>query len=171
MTKIEEHESELKMVTAKLEDVQAKIKALTQEEEVLVAGKRAWEAIVGMERKQLAGSEYVFTAPVASSAAPAKVAVQDYVEDFREYPDDLEEEGENKTQFVRDFMQKNIAYGVTANDLKAAAAKAGMKHAPSWPYGPIQRLKKKGEIVKRRGRFYPAPTNTQASRQNLALVS
>lgn len=167
MTKLEEHELELSRVTSRLDDIQARIKNLRSEEADLVAGKQAWEAIVAMERKQLVGSG---SEQVASVAEPPVVPdkKEDTDEDMRDY-DYGEEDGENKTQFVRDLMQRNAAFGVTANDLKAAAAAAGMKHPPSWPYGPIQRLKKKGEIVKRRGRFYPA-NKVNSARPNLSLA-
>ena len=167
MTKLEEHEAELRDVTARLEEVQARIKNLRREEEDLVAGKQAWEAIVAMERKRMPGSPEISVIAQEPLESTTQGTDDDEMRDF-DYDDAEEEEGENKTQFVRDFIQKNAAFGMTANDLKAAAANAGMKHPPSWPYGPIQRLKKKGEIVKRRGRFYPA--KGPASRVNLALV-
>jgi hypothetical protein len=70
---------------------------------------------------------------------------------------DEEEETENKTQFVRDQIHANVAKGMTPADLKKAAKAVGMAHPSSWPYGPLQRLKKSKEIVKRKGRFYPGP--------------
>jgi hypothetical protein len=168
MNKIEEHERELKEVTSRLEDVQGRIAVLRQEEEGLVAGKRAWEAIVAMEKKQYPMTTVEPSVVVTAMDSASQSGHGGETDDISNY-DDVEEEGENKTQFVRDFMQKNATYGVTANDLKAAAAAAGMQHPPSWPYGPFQRLKKKGEIVKRRGRFYPA-SKTAGGARNLALV-
>jgi hypothetical protein len=48
---------------------------------------------------------------------------------------------------------------MTPADLKAAAKIAGFEHPVGWPYGPLLRLKKKGEAVKRKGRFYPKDAN------------
>lgn len=156
--KLAEYEKELEESKRKLEAVNAKLRELEQEAGELTSVVRGWEAIVARERKD-SGQAYFPEVPVPpKSEIPEDRSIPPGAAD--RFHDVDEEEGGNKTQFVRDHIQNNSAYGVTANDLKRAAAAIGMVHPPSWPYGPIQRLKKKGEIVKRRGKFYPAVVTT-----------
>ena len=154
MSKISEYQAALAEARTKLERVTAKKAELVQEEQDLTRAVQGWEAIISLERKQIGDN----VAP-ANNARPELEPIPIKVE----APDSFgggeeEEEGENKTQFVRDFIRKRSNIGTTATDLKNEAKAVGMKHPPSWPYGPIQRLKKKGEIAKRRGKFYPTAT-------------
>jgi len=155
MSKLAEYERELERARTRHAEVGNQIKQLSQEDGELAAVVRGWEAIVARERKE-------------NGQPPVQPQNGDEHREAVELPDltskidgfnDEEESGENKTQFVRDQIKANAAFGMTPNDLKKAAKAAGMEHPPSWPYGPIQRLKKKGEIIKRRGKFYPRILN------------
>ena len=149
-TKQAEHERELEEVRRRHEGVAAQLKFLSLEEQELATVMRGWEAIVAMDRKQ-SGNHGALVQ--ASSPVPMSRSVADSLS----LRDEAEEGGENKTQFVRDQIRIGATTGTTPADLKRAATAAGMKYPASWPYGSIQRLKKKGEIIKRKGRFYPNP--------------
>lgn len=151
-TKLAEHERELAEATARLEHIIARRKALVAEEDELASVVNGWKAIVASERREHSGG-----------STPTALSVK--VSDSFQLNDEDEEENENKTQFVRDRIQERAALGTKADDLKKAAKAAGMKHPPSWPYGPLQRLKKKGEIIKRKGKYYP-----NAKQAGLALA-
>ena len=92
MNKLEEHEQELKVVTTNLEEIQSKIAVLRQEEEVLIAGKKAWEAIVAMERRQYPTTTVEPSIVVDGVETTKASSISDDMENFRDY-DDAEEEG------------------------------------------------------------------------------
>jgi hypothetical protein len=168
--KLAEYERELAEVTAKVESIAAQIKMLSQEQFELSNVKNGWEAIIARERRQIDGARQLdgklpFAEADMPEASEGAVAVQ--VADSMQLGDE-EEEGENKTQFVRDLIAKRAALGTTPDDLKKAAKAVGMKHPQSWPYGPLQRLKKRGDVIKRKGKFYPKEGTVEKS--NLALV-
>jgi len=148
--KLQEYERELEEARRRHAEITAKLKSMAQEEQEIVAVVRGWEAIVAQKRKQ-AGDQ---------DAGPAAFEPLPDVSDSRQVGEDEEDSGENKTQFVRDQILAHAATGMKPADLKKAADNVGMEYPQSWPYGPLQRLKKKGEIVKRRGRFYPVATTT-----------
>jgi len=156
---IAEYERELAESKAELQDVQDQMQALAAREAELTKVVQGWQAIIASKRKQ-SGDYSAPQAPSAELDAPAETF---------QLIEDQEEEGENKTQFVREYVLRCSSAGTTPEELKRAAKAAGMTHPPSWPYGPLQRLKKKGEIVKRRGRFYPN-TQSNTGNQSLALV-
>ncbi|MEK7994595.1 MAG: hypothetical protein AAB403_12395 [Planctomycetota bacterium] len=160
VTKIAEYEHELQEVRRRRREVTAQLKTLTQEDQELTNVEHGWEAIVAMERKRTGES-----APAPTANTPDIGALSVQVAGSLQTQDGDEEEGENKTQFVRDQIRANAATGMMPKDLKKAAAAAGMKHPASWPYGPLQRLKKSGEVIKRKGRFYPGKgaANTQSN--------
>jgi hypothetical protein len=140
-----------------LERTQATIRSLSQREAELVQVVNGWNAIIAAKRSQSGQSE-IPHAPVTTLPPlllPVNGSPTAPVADNHE----AETEGENRTQFVRDYIRNHP--GATPEDLKRAASAANMRHAPSWPYGPLARLKTKGEIVKRRGRFYPNEQSAQ----------
>ncbi len=141
--KLAEYERELADARRKLEEISVRVKSMMQEEQELNNVVRGWEAIVGMERKQRGEVGPLFDSTVSSTSENPQRGTEEDKED-----------SENKTQFVREYIRANHSVGVTPRDLKKAAANASLKHPPSWPYGPLQRLKKNGEIIKRRGKFY-----------------
>ena len=149
--KLAEYEHEHSEARKTLEDLSQRVKTMQQEEQELITVVRGWEAIVAMERKRSGEVGPLFETPVNVAAK----------EDGEEEGD---EEGSNKTEFVRKTIFAARA-GISPRDLKTAAKQAGLKHPPSWPYGPLQRLKKSGEIVKRKGRYY-----SSGRAVNLSLV-
>ena len=161
-SKVAEYRLALESAKMKLEAVASRIKDLEQTHAVLARAVSGWEAILALEES----SEQEVRS--MNLSLPLQVAsLQDDSPIVSTLPPDkeVEADGENKTQFVRDKIAARGSLGTTAKDLIRLAEEARMKHPPSWPYGPIQRLKKKGEIVKRRGRFYPKEAST-----SLALV-
>jgi hypothetical protein len=145
-------ERELGEAKAELDKTQAQIISLNTRASELVGVVNGWTAIIAAKRKGNKGTPEAEKpdafAGIVASLPPVPV---------NEVDDDDSEEGENKTQFVRDQIRANAAAGMSPADLKKAAKAVGMAHPPSWPYGPLQRLKKGKEIVKRKGRFYPGP--------------
>jgi hypothetical protein len=152
-------EEELAAVRERLKDLEAQLFALGTERNELQAVAQGWEAIVTQKRK-LAGQSPLAIAHVESPQD--HTGLQEHEEGFG-LNSELEEEGINKTQFVRDEILRNGSKGTSAAELKKAAISAGLEHPPSWPYGPLQRLKKAGEIVKRKGRFYPVAAERSAA--------
>lgn len=146
-SKLADYEHELATAKGRLDQIAIDVGALLQEQSELTNVVRGWEAIIARERKPIGAT---FPPPNASQQISANSN-----ETSSPQSDDSDEDGENKTQFVRDQVMAHATKGMTPADLKAAANTIGMKYPPSWPYGPIQRLKKKGEIIKRKGRFYP----------------
>jgi hypothetical protein len=148
--KLADCEEELRTAKERMKEITAALNALGSERMELDGVIQGWEAILANKRK--ANGEQ---APPPAADTSTVITEADL-----DYRDPLEEEaGENKTQFVRDQIKAHGAKGITPADLKAAADAAGIVRPVGWPYGPIQRLKKKGEIVKRRGRLYPKDTN------------
>jgi len=163
---IGEAERERREANEELEGARAQVAVLSVRINELMNVVNGWDAIIAAKRKRGAGGEDTVSAPNTGALDPpvAPLLVESRINLGNE-----EEEGENKTQFVRDHINAHADTGATPDDLKKAAKAAGMKHPPSWPYGPLQRLKKKGEVIKRRGKFYPAKSTTNAQ-SNLALV-
>jgi hypothetical protein len=158
MSKVSEYQAALAEARTRLERISAKKAALAVEEGDLARAVQGWEAIISLERKT-AGQES--EADHTAAATPTQSTQETDGEKelaLALLGLDEEEDGENKTQFVRDVIRKRSNVGTTPADLKKEAKAVGLKHPPSWPYGPIQRLKKKGEIAKRRGKFYPTAT-------------
>lgn len=160
---LSEYEQALERARAKLEAIRSQIASLGQEEQELVPVVRGWEAIIAMERKQAGQGG----APAESSPSPDMSASEEELPGG-DLGDEEADGGKNKTQFVRDFIKAHASEGTQPGDLRRAADRVGMKYPASWPYGPLQRLKKKGEIIKRRGKFYPNPPEGQ--QPPLALV-
>jgi hypothetical protein len=148
-TKLSEYERELADAKAKLQSAQLQVAAMTREAEELKQVVLGWESIIARERKQHGGGEFTVQNVVATAHLPA-------VDLSKDSPfDEDEDEGPNKTQFIRDRIRANGTNGTTTNDLKQAARAAGLEHAPSWPYGPLARLRKNGQVVRRKGKYYP----------------
>lgn len=162
MITLADAEIELERAKGRQESLTAQLQALQADCNEGMGLVSSWQTIVNALRKgNLSAAAADTHAATALPAAVADSASEVWIGE----PDDEEEEGENKTQFVRDQIKANSVMGVDPKWLKKAAAAAGLAHPPSWPYGPLQRLKKKGEIIKRKGRFYPAPTG-----EGIALV-
>lgn len=162
MSKLAEYEQELERARTRHAEVVSQIKILQQENAELGGVVMGWEAIVARERKENGQ-------PGSPPPSPQSAGDEEDFEDFHDSTDtpnvaegDEEEEGTNMTQFVRDFIKQRGGIGTSPDDLKQAAKANGLTHPASWPYGPIQRLKKKGDIVKRRGKFYPKIVNAAA---------
>lgn len=131
----------------RLQAILSQRKSLDAEEMQVRSVINGCEAIIFMQQQQ---STRITLTPTQPTALPSIPEVAGVINDG-----DADEAGENKTQFVRDQILASGTNGITSADLKMAAKRVGMKHPPSWPYGPLQRLKKTGEIMKRKGRFYP----------------
>jgi hypothetical protein len=164
MSKLDEYEGGLKVAQARLGAVTLEQTRLETEAADLQEEIRAFTSLIQLEKKR--------TQPLFDEEWKTKVgAILDAVTVTRDgqQGDDKagEEEGPNKTRFVLDLILKNAHYGTTTDDLKRAAKEANLAHPPTWPYTPLSRLKSTNKIVKRRGKFYPAPPKEQA----LALVS
>jgi hypothetical protein len=167
-------EEELAAVKARLKVLETQLMALGTERNELQNVAQGWEAIVAQKRKQAGDVQPDTPGPSVAQPPIDEDDPSKAMDSMTFSEEDEEEEGLNKTQFVRDEILKNAQRGTTAADLKHAAVIVKLKHPPSWPYGPLQRLKKGGEIVKRKGRFYPAPVgglqpNVGVTQPNLEL--
>jgi hypothetical protein len=154
MNQLTDYQRQLEAVSRRLHQVTNELDKLLVEQGELQRLKYAWETIINQERKQ-SGEDVTHEVLIVQPVSRPPVQTEE------------EGEGLNKTQFVMDKIKERAAIGTTPEDLKTAARVIGMKHAPSWPYGPLQRLKKRDLITKRRGKFYPKEATEQS---NLALV-
>jgi small-conductance mechanosensitive channel len=152
---------ELDEAKAELDAVQSQMQSLTARETELAKVVQGWQAIIAAKRKQ--------NGEPTNQVRDLEVNVADGlgIEDSAS----VSEEADNKTQFVRERICANASSGVTVADLKTAATQVGMSHAPSWPYGALNRLKKKGEVVKRRGRFYPTEALLNSKRNGSLMFT
>lgn len=148
-------ERELAEAKVELEKVQNQIQRLAAREGELSKVVNGWQAIIAAKRKQ--------SGDTAPASGPGNGGIQIAVADTILLESDP---GENKTQFVRSQIRANATSGVSVAELKRAAASIGMEHPPSWPYGPLARLKSNGEIAKRRGRFYPVQPKSSGGEQD-----
>lgn len=163
-------ERELEQARAALEKVQSDLQILIARQTELNALVSSWQTIVTAKRREIGDGTMLIPTPHSSAEVraadpdPASFLNVDAANGLG-FSEDEEEAG-NKTQFVRDQVQSHASTGISVADLKKAAANVGLSHPASWPYGSLNRLKKRGEVIKRRGRFYPS----NGSRDGIALA-
>ena len=134
-TKIEKISSELKDVTEQLTVLEAK---KTNLEELL----QSWQKIHAQEKQatDVTGSESGSAANSDSQNAVAQLQAGEL-------------DHGNNTDFVRAFIRKS-ARGVKTLDVRRAVAQAKLAVGKTFVYTAISKLKERGEIEKRGGRYY-----------------
>ena len=144
--RVEDFECELAEAQAELDRVRTEVDDLAKREQELRAVVAGWHSIIAARKRS----------GCLTAGHPASTEIQVEVGDSLQFSDVVEiEDGVNKTKFVRDQILASANRGMSVEDLRSAAKAADMLHPPTWPYGVLSRLKKKGQIYKRRGKYYP----------------
>jgi hypothetical protein len=139
----EEVQRRIESLKVELESARKRAMQAKVEEETLSNDLAAYQRILDAEsrRNGLTGS-----IPVTMSQPTTTATL-----DAREIEGDF-----NKAQLMRELIVENRATGSTPSSIMEALTRKGAECPPTYVYSALSRMKAKGLIEKRRGKYFPS---------------
>jgi hypothetical protein len=154
-----ERQLELKIeeCRAAFKEAEARRLAASVDEDRALRALKGYEAALEYERQHNGAGSYMSDPPRAVSEQAPDIPANANTERASVNTlgsDDLEEASPNKAGFIREFIGKHEAMGVTPAEIYSATQTAGIRLHRNYVYSVLQRGKAAGTIRVRRGKYF-----------------